>query len=78
MTREELVEGLNKIDGIDKIKCYKHNLITGIEIFAEKIFITYDSSSGLRIEPSYWGHDGVYIENRTPEQVLSVVKALVE
>ena len=74
MTREELIEELNKIDGIE-VENYEH--INTIEIYTEKIIIKYDFSDDLRIG-RISGCVSVYIENRTPEQVLSVVKALVE
>ena len=73
MTREELIEELNKIDGIE---VENHEHINTIEIYTEKIIIKYDFSDDLRIG-RISGCVSVYIENRTPEQVLSVVKALV-
>ena len=74
MTREELVEELNKIDGIE---VENHEHIDTIEIYTENIIIKYDFSDDLSIG-RISGCVSVYIENRTPEQVLSVVKALVE
>lgn len=74
MTREELVEELNKIDGV--VVEY-HQPIEKIDICTEKFIISYDFSNSLRIVPYIINYNGFYIENRTPEQILSVVKALV-
>lgn len=75
MTREELVKELNKIEGV--VVEY-HQPIEKIDICTEKFIISYDFSNGLRIVPYIINYNGFYIENRTPEQVLSAVKALVE
>lgn len=67
MTREELVEQLNKIDGVKA------------RIDGDVIDITGDTICDLQYEYGDLVVCGQIIlaENRTPEQVLSVVKALV-
>ena len=68
MTREELIEELNKIKGIKA------------RIDGDVIDITGDEICNLQYEYGELVVCGQIIlaENRTPEQVLLVVKALVE
>lgn len=79
MTREELVEELNKIKNIKvKVRNYDdgENYID-INIwgdFFKPNFITYMDDSTLCFASNLRAR----FLNRTPEQVLSVVKALVE
>lgn len=78
MTREELVEELNKIKNI-KVKTYDDPdyEIIGVEIwgdFFKPNLISYTDDSILCFASSPYGR----FVNRTPEQVLAVVKALVE
>lgn len=78
MTREELVEELNKIDSVSaELYELKNTGIWFIEIFRTNnnigyYFATYYEDNALIFS------EGMKFENRTPEQVLSAVKALVE
>ena len=67
MTREELVEELNKIDGVEA------------RIDGDVVDIIGDKICDLQYEYGDLVVCGQIIlaENRTPEQILSVVKALV-
>lgn len=74
MTREELVEELNKIDGIKVETPIKWGVVSirinindfAIEYCQSDLYLCDDKGSCL------------IAENRTEQQVLSVVKALVE
>lgn len=74
MTREELVEELNKIKGIT-VEYYNDNAIFPcIEIHYNKgllIMKYYTDCKTLYVL-------GTYFEGRTEQQVLTIVKALVE
>lgn len=72
MTREELVKELNKIKDIT-VEYYNDNTaMPCIEIYYNKgLTMSYYDNKVLSVI-------GAYFKNRTPEQVLSVVKALVE
>lgn len=78
MTREELVKELNKIDRVEaKLYENKHTGIWFIEILRTNknighYFATYYEDKALTFS------ECIKFENRTPEQVLSAVKALVE
>lgn len=70
MTREELIEELNKIKDIAG-KYYLCSMGNFVEIRCNGgILLCYYDNNDIDIE-------GMFFHNRTPEQVLSVVKALV-
>lgn len=72
MTREELVEELNKIKGITVDYYNDNTALPCVDIYYNKgMIMCYYDNDVLSII-------GAYFKNRTPEQVLSVVKALVE
>ena len=78
MTREELVEKLNKIKGVEA-KLYE-NKYTGIWLIE---ILRTNKNIGHYVATYYEDNTlnfSQYIEfgNRTPEQVLTIVKALVE
>ena len=78
MTREELIEELNKIDGVEaELYENKHTGIWLIEILRTNKNIGYYVATYYE-DKSLNFSQYIEFENRTPEQVLSVVKALVE
>lgn len=78
MTREELVEELNKIKNI-KVKTYDEPdyKTIGVEIWGDHFkpnLVSYLDTNTLCFASSMYAR----FLNRTPEQVLTIVKALVE
>lgn len=72
MTREELIEELKKIKDIT-VECYNDNTaMPCIEIhYNKRLIMSYYNNKVLSVM-------GAYFKDRTPEQILSTVKALVE
>lgn len=78
MTREELVEKLNEIKGVEA-KLYE-NKYTGIWLIE---ILRTNKNIGYYVATYYEDNtlnfsQYIEFENRTPEQVLTIVKALVE
>lgn len=76
MTREELVHALNKIDGVEATKRSpdsRYGLQGFLEIVFKKeyLWVYYDNQDFIV-------GGGMVFKDRTEQQVLSVVKALVE
>lgn len=74
MTREELVKELNKIKGISARIEGNNTEIPCVDIYYNKSLIIsfyYDNYKIVSIS-------SVFFKDRTPEQVLTIVKALAE
>lgn len=74
MTREELVEELNKIKGISARIEGNNTEMPCVDIYYNKSLVMsfyYNNYKIISIS-------GVFFKDRTEQQVLSVVKALVE
>lgn len=76
MTREELVEELNKIDGVEAELYEKNNVV--IYLYFNPRALCYVLPRKALYSLDFFNGEHLLAIDRTPEKILSAVKALVE
>lgn len=76
MTREELVGELNKIDGVHSFVYEKNNVLIYVDLYPHALCYVWPRKALYSLD--FFNGEHLLGFERTPEKILSVVKALVE